>query len=203
MLRQLVLVLLSMFLATAALAQGSNYRIHPGDRLGLEVLEDTSLNRDLLVLPDGTVSVPLAGTIKAEGLTVSQLKGAITRGLAANFVSKPTVYVTVKQLAPKSASSSGSSGRTIRVYLMGEVAKPGEQSVPAGTTVLQFLAQSGGFTKYAAKKRLQLRRTDRRGQVHVYTVNYRNIERGLDVQIASTVLQNGDVIVVPERGLFE
>ena len=200
MLSKLLLVLLSIFVATAAAAQGTNYKIRPGDTLGLEVLEDSSLNRQLLVLPDGTISVPLAGTIKASGLTVGQLKSAITQGLASNFVSKPTVYVSVQSLAKRAPTSTG---RTISVFLLGEVTKPGEQKVAAGTTVLQFLAQSGGFTRFAAKKRLQLRRTDRNGKVQVYTINYRNIERGRDVQIASTVLQSGDVIVVPERGLFE
>ncbi len=200
MLRKLVLVVLAIFVANVAAAQGTNYKIRPGDTLSLEVLEDSTLNRTLLVLPDGTISVPLAGTVTAQGLTVAQLRNAITQGLASNFVAKPTVYVSVQALSNKGPVATG---RSIKVYLMGEVDKPGEQSVSAGTTLLQFLAQSGGFTKFAAKKRLQLRRTDRSGKVQVYTINYRDIELGRNVALASTVLQNGDVIVVPERRLFE
>jgi len=200
MLKRLVLVILSLFVATAALAQGASYKIQSGDQLSIEVLEDPSLNRTILVLPDGNITFPLAGTIKARGMTVGQLTSSITKGLAPNFAATPTVYVAVQSVT---RSAGGPSRKTIEVYLIGEVVKPGVQEVPAGTTVLQFLAQSGGFTKFAAKKRLQLRRTSADGTQHVFAINYRNIELGKDVKIGATVLQNGDVIVVPERRLFE
>jgi len=202
MFRKLLLVVLPFLFATAAVAQDANYKIRSGDTLSIEVLEDASLNRQVLVLPDGNISVPLAGTIVASGRTVGQVKTTITDNLAPNFVARPTVFVSVLQIATAKAATTSRTS-TINVYLIGEVTSPGVQQIPKGTTILQFLAQSGGFTKYAAKKRLQLRRTDHDGTVHVYPINYRNIELGLNVSIASTVLANGDVIVVPERRLFE
>ena len=76
--------------------------------------------------------------------------------------------------------------------------------ITSGTTVLQFLAQSGGFTKFAAKKRIQLRRTEAStGVVKVYSIDYRAVERGGDVPNAMARLIDGDVIVVPEKRLFE
>jgi polysaccharide export outer membrane protein len=75
--------------------------------------------------------------------------------------------------------------------------------VERGTTVLQALALSGGFTRFAATKRIQLRRTDpQTGAQSVYNIDYRAIEQGAS-SIGGTVLADGDVIIVPERRLFE
>lgn len=200
MLRWIVATVISFCIAGAALAQSSSYSIRAGDTLNIEVLEDTSLNRQILVLPDGNISFPFAGTIRAAGLTVGQLTSALTNSLAPNFASTPSVFVSVQAIAQR---STGTSGRSISVFLIGEVANPGEHSVKRGTTLLQFLAQSGGFTRFAAKKRIQLRRTSRSGEAKVYKINYKRIEEGRDVQTAMSQLQDGDVIVVPERKLFE
>jgi polysaccharide export outer membrane protein len=87
---------------------------------------------------------------------------------------------------------------------MGEVNNGGGLlEVERGTTVLQALALSGGFTRFAATKRIQLRRTDpQSGQQTVYNIDYRAIEQGAS-GIGSSVLADGDVIIVPERRLFE
>ena len=86
---------------------------------------------------------------------------------------------------------------------MGEIANPGKFQVEPGTTLLQFLASSGGFTRFAATKRVQLRRRDASsGQEKVYRFNYDAVERGATI-VGEIVLRKGDVVVVPERGLFE
>lgn len=194
--------MVALCVAASASAQSASYKIKPGDTLSIEVLEDSSLNRSLLVLPDGNISFPLAGTIAASGLTVAQLKGAITTGLAPNFAATPSVFVSVTSIAKRAAVATGP--RTIEVFVIGEAQKPGSHSVARGTTVLQFLAQSGGFTKFAAKKRIQLRRTNSdTGEAKVYRINYKSIEEGKNVQAAMAQLQDGDVIVIPERRLFE
>ena len=201
MFRILLATLLTVVVAGAGLAQNAGYKIKAGDTLGIEVLEDPSLNRSILVLPDGNISFPLAGTIRAAGLTVGQLKGALTTGLAPNFASTPSVFVAVQAVSAPAARSSGRS--TFEVFLIGEVEQPGAHKVTRGTTVLQFLAQSGGFTRFAAKKRLQLRRTDSNGNSKTFKINYKAIEEGKDVSTGMAQLQSGDVIVVPERRLFE
>ena len=182
MIRWIATTLLAMVVATAATAQSSDYRIQPGDSLSIEVLEDSSLNRNILVLPDGNISFPLAGSIKAAGLTVGQLKGALTKGLAPNFAATPSVFVAVQSVTRRPVSTGG--GGTIEVFLIGEVQKPGSHRISRGTTLLQFLAQSGGFTKFAAKKRIQLRRTSSSGEAKTYKINYKRIEEGGDVQTA-------------------
>ena len=200
MVRWFLTLCAALMLAVSASAQGSSYKIKSGDQLMIEVLEDSSLNRSLLVLPDGNISFPLAGTVRASGLTVGQLKSTLTAALNPNFASTPSVFVTVQSVSR--ATSTGTSRRGVEVFLIGEVNKPGSHSISRGTTILQFLAQSGGFTRYAAKKRLQLQRTVN-GEPKVYTINYKAIEDGSNVRVGMTPLQNGDVIVVPERRLFE
>lgn len=178
-------------------AAQSAYHIKPGDELKLEVLQDSSLNRSLLVLPDGTVSVPLVGTVHASGDTVDGLRRILTRKLSSNFSTQPTVYLSVTSLAKRRVAAT----KTIPVFIMGQVTKPGKFEVRSGSTLLQFLAESGGLTKFAATSRIKLLRTDSAGKQVAYRFNYKAVMAG---QEASAIrLQPGDVIVVPERGLFE
>lgn len=211
MFRTLLGLILAVVLVPAAWAQ-SSYRIQPGDVLQMEVLEDPSLNRSLLVLPDGTVSLPLAGSLVARGQSVEALKSAISAALAPKFASPPTVFLSVGQLNPTTtavaqasaglAAQSITAGNSVSVYALGEVAQQGLIAVEPGTTLLQFLAQSGGLTQFAATKRIQLRRADKKtGQESVYNFNYKAVQQGGAAPVI--VLRDGDVIVVPERRLFE
>jgi polysaccharide export outer membrane protein len=128
---------------------------------------------------------------------VAQVRGVLTRQLASNFASPPNVFVTVARLAAKDPATEPVV-ETMRIYVMGETAKSGMIEVDPSTTLLQALAQAGGFSRFAAVKRIQLRRTQG-GKTRVYTYNYKTGE-GI---AGATVLSEGDVIVVPERGLFE
>ncbi|NJM81631.1 MAG: polysaccharide export protein [Tabrizicola sp.] len=205
MLRFTLGLLLAVLFSTVASAQ-SAYEIRSGDSLQIEVIEDPSLNRSVLVLPDGSISFPLAGTIPAAGRTVEAVRRDLSAALASNFATSPNVFVGVATLAePRAASTSArapAAARTISVYAMGEVTAPGKADVPPGTTILQFLAQAGGFTRFAAENRVQLRRTNAKtGEEQVYLFNYNG--KGPSGIKGSTRLQSGDVIVVPQRRLFE
>lgn len=200
MVLRVVIAALAAVFAVAASAQ-SNYRLSPGDTLTVEVLEDASLNRQVLVLPDGSISIPLAGVVSAAGRTTTEVQQAIANALAPNFATTPTVSVAVTAVAPPTVATG--TAATIDIFLMGEIEGAGRIAVDRGTTLLQALAQAGGFTPFAATKRIQLRRTDTRtGQQKVYNVDYRAIERG-ESGMGGTVLADGDVILVPERRLFE
>ena len=91
----LLAALLALLAAPLAYAQSAGYRIQPGDQLAITVLEDETLNRTALVLPDGRISVPLAGTINAAGRTVDAVESAIADRLASNFAVRPSVFVSV------------------------------------------------------------------------------------------------------------
>ncbi|MEM9523558.1 MAG: polysaccharide biosynthesis/export family protein [Pseudomonadota bacterium] len=199
--KTLILALVAVFMTTAAMAQ-NGYQIRPGDVLSVEVLQDPSLNREVLVLPDGSISFPFAGNLPASGRTTGQVQDLISQGISSNFAVDPNVFVTVRQLTGPVAT--GAVGRsTIDVYFLGEVGNPGIAEVPRGSTLLQALALGGGFTNFAALRRIQLRRTNAHtGETSVATINYRAISDGAMLS-NDPVLADGDVILVPERRLFE
>ena len=200
--KQIFLALLGVWIGAAAWAQDS-YRISPGDVLSVEVLEDSSLNREVLVLPDGSFSFPFAGTLRVSGLTVDQVQATVRQGIASNFVSPPNVFVTVRSVRPATPSGGPRAPRTIEIYFLGEVNSIGPVSIAPGTTLLQALSQAGGFTNFAALRRIQLRRTDPvTGTQYVSEINYRAISNGARLSTDITLI-DGDVILVPERRLFE
>jgi polysaccharide export outer membrane protein len=193
-----VFALVALFALTPLAMAQTPYKISPGDVLALEVLEDPSLNRELLVLPDGSISVPSGGTIQAGGHSLPEVQAAVVDTLTPGFAKPPTVDLAIRTLAQRTPKGPKA---TVPVYAMGEVAKPGRIDVEPGTTLLQFLAESGGFTNFAATKRIQLHRTDASGREQVYPFNYDAVLAG---RAASVIyLQKGDVIVVPQRHLFE
>jgi len=203
-------LLVGLFVVTAtvlgltgkASAQG-NYVIRAGDTLQIEVLEDQNLNRNVLVLPDGTISFPMAGTVTAKGQSVEQVRQNLSSALAPNFAASPNVYVSVASLVQEKPRSS-SSGRLMDVYALGQFAAPGRKEVKPGTTLLQFLAEGGGLGKFAAEKRIELHRTDpKTGNVATYLFNYRTPGGGASGINGGTVLAPGDVVKVPQRRLFE
>ncbi len=176
-------------------AQSASYRIQPGDQLAITVLEDDTLNRQVLVLPDGRISVPLAGSVRASGQTVESVEKAIADRLASNFAVRPSVFVSVTGVIEEE--------ETFPIYVLGQVGAPGRVEVEVGTTLLQAIALSGGLDRFAATKRIQLRRTDSStGQERLYLFNFKAVERGAAIQSMIT-LREGDVLIVPERNLFE
>ena len=198
--KKLFFAVVALMFANAAFAQ-SGYQIRSGDTLQVEVLEDPSLNRTVLVLPDGTISFPFAGSVRASGRTTAQVGSSIVDAIAPNFASQPNVFVTVATLRSGTGGATGPA--QIDIFLMGEIASPGTVSVARGTTLIQALASTGGFTPYAATKRIVLRRTDARtGKSMVHKINYKAIADGT-AAVQDIRLRDGDVIIVPERRLFE
>jgi polysaccharide export outer membrane protein len=195
------LVIALMIGAVTAHAQ-SDYRIRTGDVLQVEVLEDPGLNRSVVVLPNGQISFPFAGTLSVAGQSIQQVQTTLSGALASNFAAPPTVFVGVQPR--QDAVSSGDVARgpaTIDVYFLGEVNSPGLIQVGRGTTLLQAFALSGGPSRFAATKRIQLRRSGPDGVQRVSILNYRALSNGavaMDIE-----LKDGDVILVPERRLFE
>ncbi len=192
----LIAILTLLAGAPMAFAQAAGYRIQPGDVLAVTVLEDDTLNRQVLVLPDGRVSVPLAGSVQASGQTVEAVERAVADRLASNFAVRPNVFVSVVTVAEE-------EDETFPIYVLGRVGDPGVREVEVGTTLLQAIALAGGFDQFAATKRIQLRRMDAAtGQEQLFVFNYNAVERGGAIQSMIT-LREGDVLLVPERRLFE
>lgn len=199
---RLIAALFAMLIATAAAAQ-SEYRAQSGDTLTIEVLEDPTLNRSVVVLPDGRFSFPFAGTVQARGRTIGQIQSDITNAISSSFAAPPTVFVSLVPAPRDPASALAATGDTIDVYFLGEVAQPGLREVEPGTTFLQAMAQAGTLTRFAATKRIQLRRRDpSTGQQTIIPFNLKAISQGARLN-TDPRLRDGDVIVVPTRRLFE
>lgn len=192
-------------LAPLAASAQEGYSIQPGDTLSIEVIEDPGLNRTVLVSPDGRITLPLAGAVQAGGRTVEQVVSDLQARLAPNFAAPPNVFVGIQSIRPDDPvlPTIPEEEPTIDVYVVGEAASSGLIAVRPGTTVLQLFAQMGGFSPFAATRRIQLRRTDpSSGQETVYSLNYDEIERGAS-SAGTAELADGDVILVPQRRLFE
>lgn len=190
-----VALLSTAFLGGAQAQQ--DYRLRAGDTLRVEVLEDPSLNRAVLIAPDGRIAFPLAGSMRASGRTVESVQADLAAALGSKFAAPPNVYVALERRAEGRGNGGGASAGMIDIYVMGEAAKPGKLQVERGTTVLQAFAQMGGFSKFAAVKRVQLRRG-----AQSWVLNYKAIEAG-NSNAGATILADGDVILVPQRKLFE
>jgi polysaccharide export outer membrane protein len=172
-----------------------DYLLVPGDLIDISILEDPTLNRQALVRPDGNISLPLAGTIEAAGQTPEAVQQLIRRRLAKDFVAPPTVTVSLVQVAEEN------QWKEPAFYVLGEVRTPGRFifEVENPISVLQALSLAGGLDVYAARKRVQVRRYSGDSET-LLIFNYDAVESG--EALPPLIIEDGDVIVVPERGLF-
>lgn len=160
---------------------GPEYRMGPEDVIKVSVWENRELTLDLVVRPDGKISMPLLQDVVAEGRTAVELANTIRDGLLA-FIKDPQVSVIVLQVnAPK-------------YFVIGNVIKPGTYPLRSETSVLQALALAGGFNPFAAQRNIRLIRNSG-GKQDVRRVNYNDMigEAGE----SNYLLKSGDTIVVP------
>ncbi len=196
-----LLLLLAGVATTAAQTEEEGpYELKPGDRVSVSVLEDPMLDREALIAPDGRIALPLAGSLKAEGLTPAQLQGVVRRRLRSRFVEPPTVTVSLVALGEPEEEDTPRE-----VYVLGEVKNPGLYKYDPETTinVLQALTMAGGPGPFAATGRIQVRQTE--GEIQILRLfDYEAVEDGLiNTPRDLEALGDGAVIIVPERGLFE
>jgi polysaccharide export outer membrane protein len=153
----------------------------PEDLLRVSVWENKDLTLDLVVRPDGKISMPLIQDVTAEGATAAELAALIQRNLTA-YIKDPQVSVIVLQVnAPK-------------YFVIGNVAKPGTYSLRSETSILQALSLAGGFTQFASPRSIKLIRNTA-GKQEVRKVNYNNlIDEGGE---GNYLLRSGDTVVVP------
>lgn len=196
---------IAAFLSFSAFAQdGELYLLGPGDVLEVTVLEDPDLGRQLLVRPDGRVTMPLAGTVLAEGRTPEQVQATIRSRLGRNFVEPPTVTVAVVSVR-EDVEEEVEEIVLNDVYVLGEVARPGrfEYEDDEPLTVLQALSLAGGVGPFAAIKRIQVREVID-GIETVRLFNYEAVQEGAGVSAADfEPLTDGAILIIPERGFLE
>ena len=165
-----------------AAAANSDYIIGSGDVLDISVWKDSTLTRTVVVLPDGTISFPLVGELKAEGKTVDELKQELEKKLA-RYVSDLVLSVEVKQC------------NSMMVYVIGRVNSPGRQILNSRVTVLQALAMAGGPNPFAKKNDINILRQDGDKTV-TFRFRYDDVVEGENMS-DNIQLKRGDVVVVP------
>lgn len=158
-----------------------DYVIGADDTLHIAVWKEPDLSATLPVRPDGKISLPLLNDIPAAGMTPMQLADSITEKLR-KYVADPRVTVVVTAM------------NSHRVFVTGEVAKPGAMALLPNMTVLQALS-SAGFTQFANLKRIYLLRNENGRQVKI-PFNYKEVVKGLHPE-QNILLQPGDTLVVP------
>lgn len=186
-----VILFLSMMIASmsAGFAGDSHYRLRAGDTLEILVWQEEGLERQVIVAPDGSISFPLAGHLKVRGRTPSQVERALTARLK-KFITDPLVTVTVREVRVPE----------IDIYVVGQVKAAGKFTTDSPTSVMQALSLSGGLSEFAALGRIKVLRKTRDGEITL-PFNYSDVQSGRDLS-TNVRLRNGDVVVVPERGLF-
>jgi polysaccharide export outer membrane protein len=165
-----------------AAAADPNYVIGADDVLDISVWKEPDVSRVVPVRPDGKISLPLVNDVQAVGVTPSELAATITADLK-KYVNDPQVTVIVTQINSR------------RVYLVGEVARPGAFPLLPDMTVLQALASAGGFTTYANTKKIHILRMVNGHQI-VFPFEYHDVLDGKKISENITLLP-GDEIVVP------
>ena len=171
----------------AAVAPGAgspsgDYIIGSGDILEISVWKEPDLAKLVTVLPDGNISFPLIGQIRAEGLTLNQLKAQIEKKIL-RFVPHPNLTVAVHEI------------NSLHVYIVGKVYKAGRFELNTNIDVLQALAMAGGLNPFAKKSKIKIFRTQN-GSKLIFDFDYDQVSEGKNLD-QNLTLQRGDVIVVP------
>jgi polysaccharide biosynthesis/export protein len=160
----------------------AEYKIGPQDILRIDVWKEPDISRIVPVRPDGKISLPLLNDVQAAGLTAMQLGEVIGEGFK-KFINNPQVTVTVSEINSR------------RVYVTGEVTRPGAMPLLPNMTVLQALSTSGGFTQFARIKNIYVLRVID-GKQEKLPFNYKEVSSGQKPE-QNYMLKPGDVIVVP------
>ncbi len=163
-------------------ANDTTYIIGPEDVLTIDVWNEKELSGPVPVRPDGKISVPLLNDVQAAGLTPMQLMSSLTERLK-KYVSDPTVTVTVTTVNSR------------KVYILGEVTRPGAFPLVPDMTVLQALTTAGGPTPYAKTSRIYILRSQN-GAQNKLAFNYKQVVKGGSPE-QNILLKSGDTVVVP------
>jgi polysaccharide export outer membrane protein len=159
-----------------------DYVIGADDQLTIIFWREKEMSADVTVRPDGKISLPLLNDIQASGLAPEQLRLSISEA-ASKFIEDPTVTVVVRTINSR------------RVFVTGQVGKPGPYPLTAPTTVLQLLALAGGVAEYAKSENIQVMRTED-GKTTNHRFNYKDVIKGKKLE-QNLLLKPGDTVIVP------
>ncbi|MEY2839499.1 MAG: hypothetical protein RJB60_1798 [Pseudomonadota bacterium] len=181
--RNTLVLALAGLITSVACAQQAPYALRHGDTLVVSVWKEENLQREVRVLPDGSITFPLAGRVEVAGLSASEIEKQITNKLKA-YIPDAVVSIVVTSIEGN------------RVYVIGKVPKPGPIVLTSpDTTVLQALSMAGGLDKFADSASIRVLRETREG-TELLPVNYDKLIKGDNLK-SNTRLKAGDTILVP------
>lgn len=176
--------LLLCLLAWPAAAQATKYLLNPGDVLDISVWKEEGMQREVLVLPDGTISFPLAGHLQAAGKTAQEVQNSLAKKIG-EFIPDPPITVSVIR-------TSGN-----KIYVVGQVNKPGEFPVSHKIDVMQTLSLAGGLTAFGDENDIRVLRRNNNGKLESFPFDYSAVKNGERLE-TNILLKSGDVVVVPD-----
>ena len=189
MLKKSILALAAVTALWTGTACAEEYYMRPGDELNIVVTQQQDLGNSstnqspFVVRPDGNVSFPLVGEIHAEGMTVSQFTNVLQQGLS-RYIVDPDVSVNISKL-----------GR-VRVYVFGEVRKPGAVELDKGHTVIDAIGAAQGFTRDTAKKKIFLIHQDQ--PKSLIPINLNNMPKTGDMS-QNVTLRERDILYLTKN----
>lgn len=166
-----------------------SYKLQPFDLVKMQVFQEPDMDREVRVSKDHTVVLPLIGKVDLTDRTVHDAELLITDLYNRDYLVNPQISLTVIEYAPRTLNVLGA------VNSPGSVVIPPEQDL----TLLDAIARSGGFSRLANRNRVSLTRTLANGQTENFTINADQLMSGDAAH--RWLMQNGDVISVPERML--
>lgn len=169
--------------AQPAAAQEGGYALNPGDVLEVSVWKEEGMERQILVLPDGMISFPLAGHVKAAGRTAQELEVELRKRIE-RYIPEPVITVSVPNI----------SGN--KIYVIGQVNRPGEYQATRQIDVMQALSLAGGLTAFADENDIKVLRR-RNGRQTAIPFDYSSVKNGTKLEL-NVVLESGDIVVVPD-----
>jgi len=169
--------------AQAQSSASKAYILNPGDILEVSVWKEKDLSRKVLVRPDGMISFPLAGHMRAAGRSTEEIEAELKQRLA-RYLKEPVVTVSVAQTPGN------------KIFVIGQVRKPGAYSSPYPITVMQALSLAGGLTQFGDENDIIIIRTVNGKQTRI-GFDYSKAKRGKDLS-QNITLNSGDVVVVPD-----
>ena len=168
----------------AVVATEPGFTIGPEDVLGIFVWREAEVSGDVAVRPDGMITLPLIRDVKAAGLAPNELADRIQEALG-EFITDPSVTVVVRQMNSR------------KVFITGEVAKPGAYPLASAMTVMQLIAIAGGITEFAEANGISVMRVEA-GKTKTFKFEYKDVAKGKKAE-QNIVLKPGDTVVVPEK----
>ena len=161
----------------------SAYTLNPGDVLDISVWKEEEMSRKVVVLPDGTISFPLAGHMTVSGFTAAKVQDELVKRIK-KYIAEPVVTVSVVEVLGN------------KIYVIGQVQRPGQFIVSSPIDVLQALSLAGGLTPFGDEDDIKILRGQGAAQ-SVLNFDYSAVKRGNKLH-QNVLLKPGDVVLVSD-----